>query len=86
MALAKSRRIEAKSPLGGEKTGKNQTDRGELGVKRSVLTDGCGVPIGLALAGANVHDQKLFRPTLNDIPIPRPRTKRRQHLCCAGRL
>jgi putative transposase len=29
-----------KAPLGGEKTGKNPTDRGKLGVKRSVLTDG----------------------------------------------
>src|SRR5512136_1428849 len=43
----------------GKKTGKNPTDRGKLGVKRSVLTDGRGMPIGLAVAGANVHDQRL---------------------------
>ena len=29
-----------KAPLGGEKTGRNLTDRGKRGVKRSVLTDG----------------------------------------------
>jgi hypothetical protein len=29
--------------------GKNPTDRGKLGTKRRVLTDGRGVPIGLAV-------------------------------------
>jgi putative transposase len=55
-----------------------------LGVKRSVLTDGRGVPIGLATAGANRHDQKLFHATLDSIPVrrPRPTAKRPQHLCC----
>ena len=31
-----------KSPLGGEKTRENPTDRGKRGVKRSVLIDGRG--------------------------------------------
>ena len=67
----------------GKKTGKNPTDRGKLGVKRSVLTDGRGMPIGLAVAGANVHDQRLVEATLDSIPVPRPRPSRRrkQHLC-----
>ena len=67
----------------GKKTGKNPTDRGKLGVKRSVLTDARGMPIGLAVAGANVHDQKLVEATLDSIPVPRPRPSRRrkQHLC-----
>jgi putative transposase len=68
----------------GKKTGKNPTDRGKLGVKRSVLTDGRGVPLGVAIAGANVHDQKLFDATLDSIPVrrPRPTPRKRQHLCC----
>lgn len=45
------------APLGGDKPGPNSTDRDKLSVKRSVLTDVCGVP--LSVAGANVHDQKL---------------------------
>ena len=45
-----------KAPLGGEKTGKNPTDRGKLGVKRSVLSDLRGMPLGLAISGANTHD------------------------------
>jgi len=66
----------------GKKTGKNPTDRGKLGVKRSVLTDGRGVPIGIAIAGANVHDQKLLADTLRSIPLERPpRGSRQQHLC-----
>jgi putative transposase len=47
-----------------------------------VLTDGRGVPLGVAIAGANVHDQKLLRATLLSIPVPRPpRGSCRQHLC-----
>ena len=40
-----------KAPLGGKKVGKNPTDRGQVGTKRSVLTDGGGVPVGLAVGG-----------------------------------
>jgi putative transposase len=67
----------------GKKTGKNPTDRGKLGVKRSVLTDARGVPLGIAIAGANTHDQKLVAATLDSIPVRRPRSSRhqRQHLC-----
>jgi putative transposase len=52
-------------------------------VKRSVLTDGRGMPLGLAVAGANVHDQRLLDATLDSIPIgrPRPTASRRQDLC-----
>jgi putative transposase len=52
-------------------------------VKRSILTDGRGVPLGAAIAGANVHDQKLFHATLDSIPVrrPRPTARKRQHLC-----
>jgi putative transposase len=72
-----------KAPLGGEKTGRNPTDRGKRGVKRSVLTDGRGVPLGAAIDGANRNDHKLMRPTLEAIPVRRPRPTRRrpQHLC-----
>lgn len=66
----------------GKKTGKNPTDRGKLGVKRSILTDRRGMPIGLAIGGANVHDQKLLFATIDSIPVPRPkRSGRRQNLC-----
>ena len=53
-----------KAPLGGKKVGKNPTDRGKTGTKRSVLTDGGGVPIGLAVEGANCNDFKMTRETI----------------------
>ena len=52
--------------------GKHPTDRGKLGTKRSVLTDGGGVPVGLAVEGANRHDFKMVRETIESIPIARP--------------
>ena len=67
----------------GKKTGKNPTDRAKLGVKRSVLVDGRGVPLAAAVNGANVHDQKLLAETLDTIPVhrPRPTARKKQHLC-----
>jgi transposase len=48
-----------------------------------VLIDGRGVPLGAAVDGANVHDQKLLKATLDNIPVRRPQPTRRrpQHLC-----
>ena len=41
------------------------------------------MPLGIAVAGANAHDVKLLRATLQSIPLPRPKStgRRRQHLC-----
>lgn len=72
-----------KSPLGGEKTGKNPTDRAKLGTKRSLLTDGRGIPLGIAVEGANCHDKKMVASTLESVPIERPYTTNfsRHNLC-----
>ncbi len=72
-----------KAPLGGKKTGKNPTDRGKSGTKRSLLTDGAGVPLGVAVAGANEHDKWLVGETLRSRPVlgPEPTPERPQHLC-----
>jgi putative transposase len=49
-----------------------------------VLTDARGVPLGVAVAGANAHDQTLVEETLQSIPVrrPRPKGRQKQHLCC----
>jgi putative transposase len=52
--------------------GKHPTDRGKIGAKRSLLTEGGGVPIGLAVEGANRHDFKMVRETIESIPVKRP--------------
>jgi putative transposase len=61
-----------KAPLGGERTGRNPTDRGKLGTKRSLLTEAHGIPVGLAVEGANRHDKKVAEATLESIPVDRP--------------
>lgn len=61
-----------KSPLGGEATGPNPVDRAKSGTKRSLLTDGRGVPLGLVVAGSNRHDMKLTESTLESTIVERP--------------
>jgi transposase len=48
------------------------------GVRRSVLTKAAGVPVGLAVEGANRHDMKLARRTLASIPVERPEATERK--------
>ena len=60
------------STLGRGETGANPTDRGKGGVKRSLLTEAQGIPVGLAVDGANRHDMKLVRATVESLPVPRP--------------
>ena len=48
-----------------------------------MLTDGRGIPLGVAIDGANRPDYQLTEATLRAIPIPRPEPtpERPQHLC-----
>jgi putative transposase len=69
-----------KAPLGGEATGPNPTDRAKRGTKRSLLTDGAGIPLGLAVGPANRNDHKLLRETLDSRPILPPESAS-QHMC-----
>jgi putative transposase len=47
-----------------------------------VIVEGGGWPLGVALAGANVHDTKMLERTIDAMIVERPNPKRReQHLC-----
>lgn len=72
-----------KAPLGGEGTGKNPTDRGKQGTKRSLMTDANGIPTGMSVDGANVHDIRLLEDTLENrlCRFPRPRRSTPERLC-----
>jgi transposase len=59
------------APLGGGKGGQ-EPDRGKSGTKRSLLTDGDDVPIGLAVDGANRNDFKMARAAIESIAVERP--------------
>jgi putative transposase len=63
--------------------GKNPTDRGKQGTKRSLLTQGGGVPIGVVVEGSNRNDFKLLRETIESIAIerPKPMAEREQGMC-----
>jgi putative transposase len=63
--------------------GKNPTDRGKQGTKRSLLTEGGGVPIGMVVEGSNRNDFKLLRETIESIAIERarPTVEREQGMC-----
>ena len=70
--------------VGGlKKTGRNPTDRGKQGTKQSLLTEASGLSLSVAIKGANRHDMKLARATLEGLVIPRPEPtpERPQHLC-----
>jgi transposase len=56
-----------KAPSGGAVAGRSPVDRGKQGLKRSVVTDGAGVPLHVVAAGANRHDSPLLGPTLRGL-------------------
>ena len=72
--------------MGEKSTGPNPTDRSKSGTKRSLLVEGQGIPIGITIDGANIHDMKMTRTTLQSIVIHRPLPSsslklQQQHIC-----
>ena len=63
-----------KAPGGGECAGPSPADRRKPGMKRSLLVEGYGIPLGRVLAPANRHDSPLLSPTLDELsqagPLP----------------
>ena len=51
-----------------KKSGPCPCDRGKGGVKRSPLTEATGIVVGVVVEGANRHDMKLTRETLESVP------------------
>ncbi len=58
-----------KAPCGGNKAGKSPVDRGKGGIKRSVVVDANGIPLGAIAAPANRHDSPLLDETLDTMEI-----------------
>lgn len=56
------------APRGGEGTGRNPTDRGKRGSKLHLIVDGEGVPLGVTVSAANLHDSQQLEATLDAIP------------------
>ncbi|MBK9952930.1 MAG: IS5 family transposase [Candidatus Competibacteraceae bacterium] len=66
-----------------EGLGRNPTDRGRSGSKIHCHVDQTGIPLGVVLVGANVHDSRLVSPTVAaDLLLrPAPTPDQPQHLC-----
>jgi transposase len=58
-----------KAPCGGEKAGKSPVDRGKRGIKRSMVVDARGIPLGSITAPANRHDSPLLDDTLATLEV-----------------
>jgi putative transposase len=57
---------------------------GKKGRKRSLLVDGRGLPLSIAVSGANLHDSKLLDRTLAQVVVKRPEVtgwENYQYLC-----
>ncbi len=72
LGLAEYGRLHDQGAPRGKKTGKNPTDRAKKGTKRSLLVEAEGIPVGLAVEGANRPDMKMVEETLESIPVERP--------------
>jgi hypothetical protein len=66
--------VHHESPGGGECAGRSPVDRGKLGMKRSLMVEGRGIPLGRVLAPASRYDSPLLAPTLDKLddigPLP----------------
>jgi transposase len=61
-----------KAPCGGEVAGRSPVDRGKQGLKRSILTEAGGIPLGAVPAPANRRDDGLLAGTLDTIAVVAP--------------
>jgi hypothetical protein len=57
-----------KAPCGGEVAGRSPVDRGKQGLKRSVASDGDGIPLGWVVAPANTMTRRCWRPPWKPSP------------------
>ena len=58
-----------KAPCGGEVAGRSPVDRGKQGLKRSVVTEAGGIPLGAVPAAANRRDDGLLAATLDTVTM-----------------
>ncbi|KOX31344.1 transposase [Streptomyces sp. NRRL F-6491] len=54
-------------------TGPNPVDRGKKGSKLHVLSEAQGIPLAVAVSGANTHDSQALKALVRAIPAVRSR-------------
>ena len=70
-----------KAPMALESVGRNPTDRGKNGSKRSLLVDERGVPLSLIISGANRHDVTQLAALLESKVIQQKENDGKENLC-----
>jgi len=65
-------RIPTKAPCGGQVAGPSPIDRRKQGLKRSIVTDAGGIPLGAVPAAANRRDDGLLASTLDTLADTAP--------------
>jgi putative transposase len=78
MEVASDRWSDDQGAAWGGKAQAQTQHRRKPGTKRSLLVEGNGIPVGLTVDGANRHDMKLTKPTLESIAVERPEPTRHQ--------
>lgn len=73
------------SPLGGDETGKNPTDRAKRGSKLHLLVDERGAPLAVHVTGANQHDKWSADDLVISIVVERPDPAEIEQHCCADK-
>ena len=58
-----------KAPCGGQVAGRSPVDRGKQGLKRSIVTEAGGIPLGVVPAAANRRDDGLLAATLDTVKV-----------------
>ncbi|MFE2992909.1 IS5 family transposase [Streptomyces sp. NPDC059262] len=70
-AIVDASSVRAKN--GGSLIGPNPVDGGKKGSKLHVLSDVQGIPLAVAVSGANMHDSLALKPHIRGIPAVRSR-------------
>ena len=65
--------VNTRALKGEDLTGPNPVDRGKKGSKIHLITDRSGLPLSVAIWGANTHDGQALQPLVQGIPPLRSR-------------
>ncbi|MBE9372856.1 transposase [Saccharopolyspora sp. HNM0983] len=86
MGTSDRRRGQRSREKRGTATGPNLLDRGKNGSKLHILTEAGGLPLAVAVSGANTHDMNAVKPLVRAIPAVRscrgPRTAQAGQSAC----
>ena len=77
LGVAGSRWVAGQGGSWGDCIRPNPTDRGKNATKKSVLVDERGGPLGAVIDGANDHDSKLLKATIEAVAVERPESVQR---------